>query len=143
MPESIDELIASFGDAVVRRDKGALDVLLAPWLRTDETLTLFQSSFDAMAEDWNLPTGLWPAAFFGTTGVLDYANLRTPSDFPPGIDIPEQVTAENYVKWCSISLLPAEDDDAVEFDAFCDAWFAVVRLEDGLCVGSVEVVDPD
>jgi hypothetical protein len=143
MTESIDDLISSFGNAVLQHDHGALDVLLAPWLRADETLTLFQSSFDAMAEDWDLPTGLWPAAFSGTTGVLDYADLRIPSDFPPGSDIPEQVTGENFVKWCSISLLPAETDEAVEFDAFCDAWFAAVRLQDGLRVGSVEVVDPD
>lgn len=143
MPDSVEDLIEAFGRAVLRRDHEALDVLLAPWIGVNPTLELFRTSFDSMAAEWELEPGLWPKAFEGSQGALSYVELRAPTDFPPGIEIPEQVTAENYVQWCAITLLPDSSDESIEFDAYCDAWFAAVRLPDGLHVGSLELVDPD
>jgi hypothetical protein len=143
MSDETDQLIDAFGKAVIAKDHEALDVILAPWITVDAALSKFKANFDGMLDEWELPAGAWPTDFEGGSGVLSYDDLRAPSDFPPGIDIPDQVTAENYVGWNNTTFFPPEDDANFEFDAYCDAWFAVVRLADGLHVGSLELVDPD
>lgn len=143
MPDDIESLIDAFGNAVVRRDHEALDVLLAPWIRVGAALDAVQRSVDEIAEAWELEDAGWPKEFSGSTSPLGYEELTAPSDFPPGRDIPDNVTAENFAGWTCITFSPREDDEALGFDAYCDAWFAAVRLADGLHVGSLETVDPD
>lgn len=96
-----------------------------------------------MLEEWDLAKGGWPAEFSTSAGLLSFAELTAPAEFPPGKEIPRQVTAANFEGWHCATFLPGEEDDAIEFDAYCDAWFAVVRLPDGLHLGSLELVDPD
>ena len=143
MSDDVLPFVEAFGRAVVAKDHEALDVQLAPWIRVADCLEQFRASFDSMLHEWGAPAGSWPARSEADRGVLTYENLREPSDFPPGIDIPEQVTADNYVGWYTLTFLAPEDDDELEFDAYCDAWFAIVKLPDGYHVGSLEIVDPD
>ena len=140
MTEDVEQLKQAFGRAIIARDHEALDVLLAPWLTVAVALEKVDASITTMRSDWELPETEKPVGFETSSGVLSYDDLRAPSDFPPGIDVPAQVTSDNYVGWHSLTLIPVEDAD---FDAWLDAWFAVVRLADGLHVGSLEVVDPD
>lgn len=140
MSDEVEALKQAFGNAIVRKDIEALDVILAPWIKPDQVLRTMAEEVEQMGDEWALPAGTWPSEFETGTGVLDYEELRAPSDFPPGIDIPEAVTAENYVGWHSVTPIAHKD---AEFDAYFDAWFAVVRLQDGLHVGSLELVDPD
>lgn len=143
MPEDTENLINAFGNALVRRDHEALDVLLAPWISVAAALEVVGSAVRSMAEDWDVSGDVWPTAAHGSTGSLDYEALRAHSDFPPGRDIPVEVDRENYAGWCVVTLEPSADDESIEFDAYCDIWFAAVRLPDGLHVGSIEAVDPD
>lgn len=141
--ESVEQLIEAFGNGVVKRDHEALDVLLAPWISVQTALDQFRASFDEMLEEWDLPTGSWATDFEGGTSPLTYEDVRAPSDFPPGLDIPARVDADNYVAWAHITFYPPEDDEAFEFDAYCDAWFAIVQIAGTHMVGSLELVDPD
>ncbi|MGK2877916.1 MAG: hypothetical protein ACSLFF_05005 [Solirubrobacterales bacterium] len=140
MDQAVKQLKNAFGKAIVARDFEALDVILAPWLTPDQVFRAISAEVEEMGEEWGLPAGKWPTEFEVGEGALDYEQLREPSGFPAGIDVPEQVTAENYVGWHVVTAI-AHADDA--FDAYFDAWFAVVRLQDGLHVGSLELVDPD
>lgn len=143
MSEEVDKLIDAFGNAVVKRDHEALDVLLAPWIGVNAALDQFKAYFDEMLEEWDLPAGSWPTDFEGGTGSLSYEELRAPSDFPPGVDIPVRIDADNYVSWNNITFFPPEDDETFEFDAYCNAWFAVVQVAGTHMVGSLELVNPD
>lgn len=140
MSEEVDRLKEAFGKAIVAKDIEALDVILAPWLKPDQVLRTITAEVDQMGDEWELPAGTWPAEFETDQGILSYEQLREPSDYPPGIDIPDEVTEENYVGWHVVTPVAHQDAD---FDAYFDAWFAVVRLKDGLHVGSLELVDPD
>ena len=140
MDEAVEQIKNAFGKAIVAKDFEALDVILAPWLKPDQVLRTITAEVDEMGEEWGLPAGTWPTEFETGSGSLTYEQLREPSDYPPGIDVPEQVTADNYVSWEAVTAVAHADAD---FDAFFDAWFAVVRLQDGLHVGSLELVDPD
>jgi hypothetical protein len=140
MDEAVDRLKQAFGKAIVARDHEALDVILAPWISVESALDRVASSVREMCAEWDIPTDSWPVDFTASGGALDYDALREPTDFAPGLDIPAQVTAENYVGWHVITAYPP---DEAEFDAYFDAWFAVVELADGMHVGSLEVVDPD
>ncbi|MGH2957983.1 MAG: hypothetical protein ACRDKE_00140 [Solirubrobacterales bacterium] len=139
----MDKLINAFGHAVVKRDHEALDILLAPWISVNEALEKFRANFDSMLAEWELPAGSWPTDFAGGAASLTFEQLSEPSEFPPGLDIPARVDAENYVGWSHITFFPPEDDEAFEFDAYCDAWFAVVQVAGTQMVGSLELVDPD
>lgn len=143
MSDENDKLIEAFGNAVIKRDHEALDVLLAPWIGVNEALEKFRTCFDEMLREWELPAGAWPADFNGGSGALTFAELKEPSDFPPGVDIPARVDADNFVAWNHITFMPAEGDEAIEFDAYCDAWFASVQIAGTVMVGSLELVDPD
>jgi hypothetical protein len=141
MDEAVEQVKQAFGKAIVAKDVEALDVILAPWLKPDQVLRTITAEVDDMGDEWGLPAGTWPTEFETGTGALGYEELRAPgSGFPPGLDIPEEVTAENYVGWHLVTAVAHADAD---FDAYFDAWFAVVRLQDGLHVGSLELVDPD
>jgi hypothetical protein len=144
MSNPVENLIEAFGKAVVRRDHEALDVLLAPWIGVDATLEKFESFFNELLVEWELPEGSnWAADFEGGSETLTYEQLRAPSDYPPGVDIPTRVAEDNYVNWSHITFVPDEGDDAIEFDAYCDAWFAVVQIAGTHMVGSLELVEPD
>lgn len=143
MPDDIESLIDAFGMAIVKKDHEALDVLLAPWIGVQAVLDQVQRSINELASEWEIEDGGWPAVFEGSAGQLTYDDLRAPRDFPPGVEIPERVTAENFAGWNSITFMPAEHIEALGFDAYCDAWFAAVQLRDGLHVGSLELIDPD
>jgi hypothetical protein len=138
-----DQLIEAFGNAVVKRDHEALDVLLAPWISVSTALEQFAAQFDEMLGEWDLPSGSWPSDFEGGVSPLSYEELRAPSDFPPGVDIPARVDADNYVGWGHLTFFPAEDDPTFEFDAYCDAWFAIVQIAGTHMIGSLELVAPD
>ncbi|MGH2907422.1 MAG: hypothetical protein ACRDKI_11745 [Solirubrobacterales bacterium] len=140
MPDDIDQLKPAFGKAVLARDHEALDVILAPWITVATALEKFQVCIREMLDEWEIAEDAWPTDFDAGGGLMSYEDLRQESDFPPGVDIPEQVTADNYVGWHNLTFYP---DEEAEFDAYCDAWFAVVKLPDGLHVGSLELVDPD
>jgi hypothetical protein len=144
MGDTVEQLIEAFGNAVVNRDHEALDVLLAPWIGVNDTLALFENFFNELLVEWELPEGSnWASDFDGGSETLSYDEVRAPSDFPPGVDIPARVTADNYVSWSHITFVPNEGDDAIEFDAYCDAWFAVVQIAGTHMVGSLELVEPD
>jgi hypothetical protein len=143
MSEEIDKFIEAFGNAVVKRDHEALDILLAPWLGVNAALDQFELNFDEMLTEWDLPIGSWPTDFDGGVSPLTYDELRAPSDLPPGVDIPARVDADNYVAWGHITFFPPEGDATFEFDAYCDAWFAIVQIAGTHMVGSLELVDPD
>lgn len=144
MSDTVETLLDAFGNAVIKRDHEALDVLLAPWLAVNATLDHFATFFNELLVEWELPEGSnWPSGFDGGSESLTYEELRTPSDFPPGVDIPDRVTQENYVSWAHITFNPSDSDDAIEFDAYCDAWLAIVQIAGTFMVGSLELVEPD
>jgi hypothetical protein len=140
MDDAVEQLKQAFGNAIVARDAEALDVILAPWLRPDQVLRTITAEVDEMGDLWGLPAGTWPTEFETGVGAIDYAQLRGSGGVTSGIDVPPEVTAENWVGWHLITPLAHAD---AEFDAYFDAWFAVVRLQDGLHVGSLELVEPD
>jgi hypothetical protein len=141
VPETAEQLREAFGNALVKRDHEALDVLLAPWIGVNSALDKVRQAVDETASAWELAEQLWPTEFEASSGVMTYENLRAPTDFPPGVDIPPQVTADNYDGWNVITAYPPEGE--FEFDAYFSAWFASVRLADGLHVGSLELVGAD
>jgi hypothetical protein len=141
VPDDVEKLNEAFGKAIIARDHEALDVLLAPWISVAAALDKVKEAVDETCREWEIDEALWPTEFESSSGSLSYDDLRAPSDFAPGVDIPAQVTADNYEGWQVITAFPPEGE--VEFDAYFDAWFAVVRLADGLHVGSLEIVDPD
>lgn len=142
MEDQNERLVAEFGKAVCAKDRSALEALLAEWLDAGDVLEKLGAAFDSMLIEWELPAGEWPTDHAGGVNPLTYEDLRRPSDFPPGIDIPDEVTEDNFAAWAHVTFHPPEGG-VIEFDAYCDAWFAVVKSPDGLRVGSLEIVDPD
>jgi hypothetical protein len=133
MSDDVEQFKQALGNALVAKDHEALDVLLAPWIRVSEALDPLREIAAAIAEEWDIDPTCWPTEFVADAGVLTFENL--------GPEIPDKVTADNYVGWHKLTFYPPEG--VYEFDAYCDAWFAVVRLADGLHAGSLELVDPD
>lgn len=142
MDDQTERLVAEFGNAVCARDQAALGELIADWLDAEDVLEKFRASFDSMLLEWELPAGEWPTDHDGGVNPLTYEDLRRPSDFPPGVDIPDEVMGDNFAAWAHVTFYPREGGE-IEFDAYCDAWFAVVSSPAGLRVGSLEIVDPD
>lgn len=133
MGEDVEQFKQAFGNAVVAKDHEALDVLLAPWIRVEEALDQFREVVSAITEEWDIDPTCWPTEFMADSGVLEFEHL--------GPATPAGVTADNYVGWHKLVFYPSEG--VYEFDAYCDAWFAVIKLADGFHVGSLELVDSD
>jgi hypothetical protein len=141
LSEEIDKLIDAFGNGVIKRDHEALDILLAPWIGVGAALDQFQENVAEMSAEWELPDNAWPTDFEGAMEALSYESLREPTDFSPGKDIPARVDADNYVGWGHITFYPPEGE--ADFDAYCDAWFAIVQIAGTHMIGSLELTDPD
>lgn len=141
--ENVEKFKSALAKALIAKDHEALDVLLAPWVPVDATLDALTAQVAGTAEMWDLdPSAQWPTSFTLDTNGMDFETYKgAVSDLPPLTQIPEQITADNYVGWHVIKL--GNDDENFEIDAWADGWLTVVEIAGSLYAGTIEFIDPD
>jgi hypothetical protein len=131
-------LAETIGRHVVDRQFPDLLDCFAPWLAELFSAADLEDMIAAACE--GLPA---PAQFSVDEGLVDYAELSTPSDFgPPSRPLPAEITEANYRGWICVQFAP-DPKHHEECNVCFDVWMAFVEHEGETLVGYFEAAEAD
>jgi hypothetical protein len=129
-------LADAVGKHVVDREFAELLDLFAPWLSELFSAADLEDMLDAAGD--GLPA---PASFAADEGVMELAELRTPSDYgPPSRPLSDKITDANFRGWISVQFAP-DPKHSEECNVCYDVWMAMVEHEGELCIGYFEAAE--
>ena len=147
MKEEYRDFAARFARAVIDGNFTAAHALFAPWLQREIPPATLRGAIEAklreLNEEWDVGELIYPADFSVSGNSSTLHALKEERGWRTPRPIAGEVTDENFRQWMFIQLLPDEDDERIEFDAWFDFWFILVETEDGLRIGYFETEDVD
>ena len=145
MDDDVREFGLNLGRSVLQRSWVAVHGLLAPWLRSaqsvDDVRRFFEDEYRATLRDNQIEELKYPdypePDLDGNT-FTKATQLREPISFAGEKVRPvaPEVTDANMRYWMSMTLQCSDEQmTALNFDTFCEVWIAVVDTPEGLRVG--------
>jgi hypothetical protein len=145
MDDDVRAFGMELGSKALARDWPAVHTLLAPWMRSawtvDQVRAFFEDEYRATLEA-NGAEGMqypgYPDPSVDGNAFTKATQLREPISFAGGKvrDIAAEVTDQNVRYWMKLQLQCSDEQmEKLGFDAFCEAWMAVVDTPEGLRVG--------
>lgn len=134
MDETVRPFLDRFGQALVERDYAAAANALAPWLGGETELkNAVEAQEAATRDEWDDMDIGEPDGYTLDDNPLSASELRD-----EGVPLPFDVTDDNFVVWCCVTVQADEGEWALY-----DLWCAVVRGEGDFRMGYYAVESPD
>lgn len=145
MDDDVRKFGMEFGRAALARSWDRVHGMLAPWLRSEQSVAAVQAFFeDAYRETLqanDIEELCYPEHQEPRVDGNRHTNatkLREPISFAGGKvrTVASEVTDQNMRYWMSLQLQCSDAQaETMDFDTFCEIWLAVVETPEGLRVG--------